>query len=172
MSIFGDFFKKEAPLLGLQGSGGGLGFLAGRGRLMYMYTGYALNNADGIRGAANGTSFNASNAGSLPNTGGTATFTVGVPFTTLRVIYGNMANGSLGNPANGAVLYINGSSVSANGTYGSDGYNASYHKYYDTSNGTLNSIGINAGVGGSHETGIYAIIIDGTKLNASGPTWS
>jgi len=31
MSIFGDFFKKEAPLLGLQGSGGGLGFLAGRG---------------------------------------------------------------------------------------------------------------------------------------------
>jgi hypothetical protein len=31
MSIFGDFFKKEAPLLGMQGSGGGLGFLAGRG---------------------------------------------------------------------------------------------------------------------------------------------
>ena len=29
MSIFSDFFKKEAPLLGLQGSGGGLGFLAG-----------------------------------------------------------------------------------------------------------------------------------------------
>ena len=28
MSIFSDFFKKEAPLLGLQGSGGGLGFLA------------------------------------------------------------------------------------------------------------------------------------------------
>ena len=32
MSIFGDFFKKEAPLLGLQGSGGGLGFLTGSGR--------------------------------------------------------------------------------------------------------------------------------------------
>ena len=31
MSIFSDFFKKEAPLLGLQGSGGGLGFLAGSG---------------------------------------------------------------------------------------------------------------------------------------------
>ena len=31
MSIFGNFFKKEAPLLGLQGSGGGLGFLAGGG---------------------------------------------------------------------------------------------------------------------------------------------
>ena len=31
MSIFSDFFKKEAPLLGLQGSGGGLGFLAGGG---------------------------------------------------------------------------------------------------------------------------------------------
>ena len=29
MSIFSNFFKKEAPLLGLQGSGGGLGFLAG-----------------------------------------------------------------------------------------------------------------------------------------------
>ena len=27
MSIFSNFFKKEAPLLGLQGSGGGLGFL-------------------------------------------------------------------------------------------------------------------------------------------------
>ena len=26
-----DFHKKEAPLLGLQGSGGGLGFLAGSG---------------------------------------------------------------------------------------------------------------------------------------------
>ena len=31
MSIFSNFFKKEAPLLGLQGSGGGLGFLAGSG---------------------------------------------------------------------------------------------------------------------------------------------
>ena len=29
MNIFSNFFKKEAPLLGLQGSGGGLGFLAG-----------------------------------------------------------------------------------------------------------------------------------------------
>jgi len=36
MSIFGDFFKKEAPLLGLQGSGGGLGFLAGRGGAVYL----------------------------------------------------------------------------------------------------------------------------------------
>tara|TARA_B100002019_G_scaffold252761_1_gene233891 strand:- start:1671 stop:2528 length:858 start_codon:yes stop_codon:yes gene_type:complete len=31
MSIFSNFFKKEAPLLGLQGSGGGLGFLTGAG---------------------------------------------------------------------------------------------------------------------------------------------
>ena len=31
MSIFSDFFKKVAPLLGLQGSGGGLGFLVGGG---------------------------------------------------------------------------------------------------------------------------------------------
>ena len=29
MNIFSNFFKKEAPLLGLQGSGGGLGFLIG-----------------------------------------------------------------------------------------------------------------------------------------------
>ena len=31
MSIFSNFFKKEAPLLGSQGLGGGLGFLAGSG---------------------------------------------------------------------------------------------------------------------------------------------
>jgi hypothetical protein len=46
MSIFGDFFKKEAPLLGLQGSGGGLGFLAGRGgpTLATGGTKYTYNN--------------------------------------------------------------------------------------------------------------------------------
>jgi hypothetical protein len=136
------------------------------------YTGYELNNADGVRGAANGTSINASNSGSRSNTGGTATFTTGVPFTTLRVIYGNMANGALGNPSSGAQLYINGGAVGATGTYGSDGYSGSYHKYYDTSNGTLNSIGISAGASGSHESVINAIIINGSKLNATGPTWS
>ena len=36
MSIFSNFFKKEAPLLGLQGSGGGLGFLAGGGAAEYL----------------------------------------------------------------------------------------------------------------------------------------
>ena len=36
MSIFSDFFKKEAPLLGLQGSGGGLGFLAPIGGEAYL----------------------------------------------------------------------------------------------------------------------------------------
>ena len=137
-----------------------------------VYTGYALNNLDGVRGAANGTSINASNSGSQANVGGTATFTTGIPFTTLRVIYGNMANGSLGNPAGGAVLSINGSAIGATGTYGTDGYSSSYTKYYDTSSGTLNSIGISAGVGGSHETVISAIIINGTKLTATGPTWS
>ena len=43
MSIFSDFFKKQAPLLGLQGSGGGLGFLAGGGA------------SSGIEGASGGT---------------------------------------------------------------------------------------------------------------------
>ena len=40
------FFKKEAPLLGLQGSGGGLGFLAGRGgpTLATGGTKYTYNN--------------------------------------------------------------------------------------------------------------------------------
>ena len=136
------------------------------------YTGYALNNINGVNGAANGTSINASNSGSQGNVGGTATFTTGIPFTTLRVIYGNMANGSLGNPAGGAVLSINGSAIGATGTYGTDGYSSSYHKYYDTSSGTLSSIGISAGVGGSHEAYIFAIIINGTKLTATGPTWS
>jgi len=136
------------------------------------YTGFALNNADGVRGAANGTSINASNAGSQSNVGGTATFSSGIPYTTLRVIYGNMANGALGNKDSGATLSVNGSNVTSTGTYGTDGYSSSYTKYYDASNGTLNSIGISAGVGGSHETYIGAIIINGVKITATGPTWS
>lgn len=138
----------------------------------YTYTGLALNNADGVRGAANGTSINVSNAGAQPNVGGTATFSPGIPYTTLRVIYGNMANGALGNKDSGATLSVNGSNVTSTGVYGADGYNSSYHKYYDASNGTLSSIGIGAGVSGSHETGIYAIIVNGVKITATGPTWS
>ena len=54
MSIFSNFFKKEAPLLGLQGSGGGLGFLAGSGGgeptfTIYMMGGGARTRADAIR---------------------------------------------------------------------------------------------------------------------------
>ena len=54
MSIFSNFFKKEAPLLGLQGSGGGLGFLAGGGGggnvfTIYMMGGGARTRADAIR---------------------------------------------------------------------------------------------------------------------------
>jgi hypothetical protein len=137
-----------------------------------VYTGYALNKTDNTKGAANGSSISGSTSGSEGNVGGTATFTTGIPFTTLRVIYGNMANGSLGNPASGAVLSINGSTVSATGTYGTDGYSSSYQKYYDTSSGTLSSIGISVGVSGSHEAYIFAIIINGTKLNATGPTYA
>ena len=47
MSIFSDFFKKEAPLLGLQGSGGGLGFLAGSGAGFIEATGGYVSEAVG-----------------------------------------------------------------------------------------------------------------------------
>ncbi len=47
MSIFSDFFKKEAPLLGLQGSGGGLGFLAGSGGAEIEATGGRTHQAVG-----------------------------------------------------------------------------------------------------------------------------
>ena len=55
MSIFSNFFKKEAPLLGLQGSGGGLGFLAGGGGggdptfTIYMVGGGAYTKDSAIR---------------------------------------------------------------------------------------------------------------------------
>lgn len=156
------------------GLGSSRAFGVGRKKIIvgFTYTGLALNNADGIRGAANGTSINASNAGAQSNIGGTATFNVGIPYTTLRVIYGNMANGQLGNKDSGAVLSINGSNVTSTGVYGTDGYNGIYVKYYDASNGVLNSIGIGPGISGSHETIIAAIIINGTKLIATGPTWA
>jgi len=137
------------------------------------YTGYALNRsaANGGGGAADGGTVQSGNAGSQSNVGGTATFSTGISYTTLRVIYGNMANGQLGNSASGAVLSINGSSVTAAGTYGQNGYPSNYIKYYDASNGTLNSVGISAGVSGSHESHIVAIIIDGSKLLATGPEY-
>ena len=47
MSIFSNFFKKEAPLLGLQGSGGGLGFLAGGGAAEIEATGGYVSQAVG-----------------------------------------------------------------------------------------------------------------------------
>ena len=165
-----------APLLSRLGdSSFGFGKKKGGGGAVasgYTYTGLALNNSNGIQGAANGTSINASNSGAQSNVGGTATFSSGIPYTTLRVIYGNMANGALGDKNSGATLAINGSNVTSTGVYGNDGYSASYVKYYDASNGTLNSIGIGAGVSGSHETVIAAIIVNGVKITATGPTWS
>ena len=137
----------------------------------YTYTGYALNNSAG-GGAADGGSYaQAGGNNGQGDVGGTATFNVGIPYTTLRVLYGNMANGQLGNSASGAVLSINGSNVSATGTYNQDGYNPSYVKYYDASNGTLSSIGIQAAVSGSFGSAIYAIIIDSSKLLATGPEY-
>ena len=164
---------KQAPILGMLGMGGGIARARGATVVSYTYTGLALNRSagNGGGGAADGGTVQSGNAGAQPNVGGTATFTTGIPYTTLRVVYGNMANGSLGNSASGAVLSINGSNVSATGTYGLNGYPSNYIKYYDASNGTLNSIGISAGVGGSHETHIAAIIVDGSKILATGPEY-
>lgn len=127
----------------------------------YTYTGAStyLNQAlDGIFG--NGTATDAAY---------TATFTTPIPYNTLSVVYGNMANGQLGNPASGAVLSINGSTVSATGTYGVSPYSSSYTKIYTTNTpGTLSTIGMSAGVGGSHQTGIYEIYINGSLVDRLG----
>ena len=166
---------KQAPILGMLGMGGGIARARGATVASYTYTGLALNRSagNGGGGAADGGTVQSGNAGSQSNppSTATATFTEGIPYTTLRVVYGNMANGSLGNSASGATLSINGSNVSATGTYGLNGYPSNYIKYYDASNGTLNSIGISAGVGGSHETHIAAIIVDGSKILATGPEY-
>ena len=164
---------KQAPILGMLGMGGGIARARGSAGPDYTYTGYALNRSagNGGGGAADGGTVQSGNAGAQPNVGGTATFSTGIAYSTLRVVYGNMANGQLGNSASGAVLSINGSNVTAAGTYSSNGYSATYIKYYDASNGTLNSIGISAGVGGSHESHIAAIIVDGSKIWASGPEY-
>ena len=164
---------KQAPILGMLGMGGGIARARGATVVSYTYTGLALNRSagNGGGGAADGGTVQSGNAGAQSNVGGTATFGTGIPYTTLRVVYGNMANGSLGNSSSGAVLSINGSNVSATGTYGLNGYPSNYIKYYDASNGTLNSIGISAGVSGSHESHIAAIIVDGSKILATGPEY-
>lgn len=152
----------QAMFLGYGGSGGATA----------TYTGHPLNNADGNGCADGGTIDLDYNTGrSQPNTAGTATFTSGVAYTSLQVIFGDARNGQLGT-VSGAQLSINGSTVTAQGMISSNGYNGSYHMSYTASNGTLNSIGIDAGQGGSHQSYIFAIIIDGSMLNATGPTWS
>jgi hypothetical protein len=119
------------------------------------YTGYNLGNA---------TNTNCGDANAGYNGTGTATFTPGIAYNSLTVYYGNMPNGSLGNPSTGAVLYINGSGVGANGVTGDCGYNSNYIKYFTTNTpGTLNSIGVSAPVSGSFDSGIYEIIINGSN---------
>lgn len=137
------------------------------------YTGHPLNNVNGNGCADGGTRALDYNTGrSQPNTAGTATFSSGIAYSTLQVIFGDAANGQLGS-VSGAQLSINGSVVTAQAmSNGDGGYSTSYHMIYSASNGTLNSIGISAGVGGSHQAYIFAIIIDGKMLNATGPTWS
>ena len=119
------------------------------------YTGYNLGNA---------TNTNCGDSNIGYNGTGTATFTPGIAYNSLTVYYGNMANGSLGNPASGATLVINGSGVGANGTTSDCGYPSAYTKFYTTNTpGTLNSIGVSAPVSGSHDSAIYEIIINGSN---------
>jgi hypothetical protein len=108
---------------------------------------------------------------STQNVAYTATFTTPIPYNSLSVVYGNMANSSLGNPASGAVLSVNGSTVSATSTYGVSPYTTTYHKIYTTNTpGTLTSLGMSAGVGGSHESGIYEVYVNGSLLISYGPS--
>jgi hypothetical protein len=119
------------------------------------YTGYNLGNATNTICGDSNVGYNGT---------GTATFTPGIAYNSLTVYYGNMPNGSLGNPSTGAVLYINGSGVGANGVTGDCGYSSNYIKYYTTNTpGTLNSIGVSAPVSGSFDSGIYEIIINGSN---------
>jgi hypothetical protein len=98
----------------------------------------------------------------------TATFTTPISYSKLVVYYGNMANGQLGNPASGATLFINGSSVSATGTSGLYGYDSRFTKVYSTSTpGTLSSIGISAAVSGSYGADIKQIWVDDSLLALS-----
>ena len=125
---------------------------------------YSSTNGLNINRAVDGVIANSSTT----NLAGTVTFATGISYNNLLVVYGNMANGSLGNPASGATLSVNGSNVTATGTYGLNGYSSSYTKYYETNTpGTLNSVGITAGVGGSHESGIYEIYVNNSPLLAS-----
>jgi len=102
---------------------------------------------------------------STTNQAYTATFTAPIAYNSLLIVYGNMANGALGNPATGAVLSVNGSAVTATGTYGLNGYSSAYNKYYQTNTpGTLTSLGMSAGVGGSHESGIFEVYVNGSLL--------
>ena len=137
----------------------------------YTYTGYALNNSSG-GGAADGGSYaQAGGNNGQGDVGGTATFNVGIPYTTLRVLYGNMANGQLGNSASGAVLSINGSNVSATGTYNQDGYNPVTLSIMMLLMELWAQLEFKQAVSGSFGSAIYAIIIDSSKLLATGPEY-
>lgn len=97
----------------------------------------------------------------------TSSFSPAVPFKTLKVIYGNMANGAFGNPSSGATLSINGDSVQALGSYGQDSYSASYTKVFERDDGMLESIGISKHESGSHQSGIFQILIDGEEFGCT-----
>ena len=80
---------KQAPILGMLGMGGGIARARGATVVSYTYTGYALNRSagNGGGGAADGGTVQSGNAGAQSNVGGTATFSTGIPYSTLRVGY-------------------------------------------------------------------------------------
>lgn len=120
---------------------------------------------DGVYGS------NPYGGGTVSNTAATFTFDPSVTYkNSIRVIYGNMKNGALGDPTQGAILYINGVAVTTGrGVWTTAPYDTSgrYTKFwlYEGS-GVLESIGIDAGLCCSHESFIGEVIIDGEYLQA------
>ena len=112
MSIFNNFFKKEAPLLGLQGLGGGLGFLAGGGSASIVKA--SGGDVDGLE-PGNGYAYHTF------TTLGNGTFTVNSALTAEILVVaggggGGMVDGGAGGGGAGGVAHCTSLSLPA-GTY-------------------------------------------------------
>ena len=111
---------------------------------------------------------NAYGSGGSP-AGGTATFTNPIPYNTLEIMYGNMANGSFGVITSGATLSVNGSTVAATSLAPSPPFDQRFAKSYFTNTpGTLTSVGISADVSGSYQSQLLAILVNGVVLQNPG----
>ena len=105
MSIFSNFFKKEAPLLGLQGSGGALGFLAGGGAAGLNYFG---DGSDGSLSTTGNVTYTVQNkSGSYDGD------TVVKQYSSLTVNSGHTI--TVDQPCRGLVIYVKGD-CTINGT--------------------------------------------------------